>query len=123
MPQKYLHYFGNESSESILQAYGIMPKDQQIDQLRPKQCPNCNEPNKPVSKFCVKCRLVLTYDAYQETIEEKQRTDAEVFLWKNKYLQDVTKLIEQMKDMKELQEETRRELGEIKRSRASLIHS
>src|ERR671919_1528050 len=25
MPQKYLHYFGNESSESILQAYGIMP--------------------------------------------------------------------------------------------------
>jgi integrase/recombinase XerD len=55
MPQKYLHYFGNESSESILQAYGIMPKDQQIDQLRPKQCPNCNEPNKPVSKFCVKC--------------------------------------------------------------------
>jgi hypothetical protein len=68
-------------------------------------------------------RLVLTYDAYQETIEEKQRTDAEVFLWKNKYLQDVTKLIDQMKDMKELQEETRRELGKIKRSRASLVHS
>ena len=67
--------------------------------------------------------MILTYDAYNQTIEEKQRTDAEVFLWKNKYLQDVTKLIEQMKDMKELQEETRRELGEIKRSRASLIHS
>ena len=39
MPQKYLHYFGNESSESLLEAYGIVPKDQQIDQLRPKQCP------------------------------------------------------------------------------------
>jgi hypothetical protein len=67
--------------------------------------------------------MILTYDAYNETIEEKQRTDAEVFLWKNKYLQDVTKLIDQVKDMKELQEETRRELGEIKRFRASLIHS
>ena len=81
------------------------------------------ESNKPDSKFCAKCRMILTYDAYSETIEEKKRTDAEVFLWKNRYLQDVTKLIDQMKDMKEFQEQTRRELGEIKRSRVSLIHS
>ena len=46
MPQKYLHYFGNESNENLLEAYGITSKDQQsIDVLRPKQCPNCNEPN------------------------------------------------------------------------------
>jgi integrase/recombinase XerD len=55
MPQKYLHYFGNESSESLLEAYGIMPKGQQLDQLRPKQCPNCEEPNRTDSKFCAKC--------------------------------------------------------------------
>jgi hypothetical protein len=30
MPQKYLHYFGNESSESILQAYGIITKESKI---------------------------------------------------------------------------------------------
>ena len=24
---KYVHYFGNESSKSILQEYGILPKD------------------------------------------------------------------------------------------------
>jgi integrase/recombinase XerD len=49
MPRKYLHYFGNESSESLLEAYGILPKDQKLikDTLKPKQCPNCNEPNKP----------------------------------------------------------------------------
>jgi hypothetical protein len=75
MPQKYLHYFGNESSESLLEAYGIMPKGQQTDQLKPKQCPNCSEPNKPDSKFCAKCRIVLTYDAYSETIEEKQKSN------------------------------------------------
>jgi hypothetical protein len=75
MPQKYLHYFGNESSESLLEAYGIMPKGQQLDQLKPKQCPNCNEPNKPDSKFCAKCRMVLTYDAYNETIDDKQQKD------------------------------------------------
>jgi hypothetical protein len=80
---KYLHYFGNESSESLLEAYGIVTKDQQsVDVLRSKQCPNCNEPNKPDSKFCAKCRMVLTYDAYSETVEEKAEKDKEVELLK-----------------------------------------
>ena len=79
MPQKYLHYFGNEASESLLEAYGIVTKDQKLSEaLRSKQCPNCNEPNKPDSKFCAHCRMVLTYDAYNETIEEKQSKDKEV---------------------------------------------
>ena len=76
---KYLHYFGNESSESLLEAYGITPRDKQLaDTLKPKQCPNCNEPNKPDSKFCAKCRMVLTYDAYNETIQEKQEKDKQI---------------------------------------------
>ena len=54
-----------------------MSKDKQISEaLRPKSCLNCNEPNKPDSKFCAKCRMVLTYDAYSETLEsEKQKED------------------------------------------------
>ena len=76
MPQKYLHYFGNESNESLLEAYGIITKNrQQIDQLKYKQCPNCSEPNKPDSKFCAKCRMVLTYDAYEETVDNKQEKE------------------------------------------------
>jgi len=77
MHLKYLHYFGNESNDSILEAYGIISKDKQLSEtLRPKQCPNCNEPNKPDSKFCAKCRMVLTYDAYSETLEhQKEKED------------------------------------------------
>jgi len=79
MHLKYLHYFGNESNDSILEAYGMISKDKKIsDSLRPKQCPNCNEPNKPDSKFCAKCRMVLTYDAYSETVEEKQEKDTQI---------------------------------------------
>jgi hypothetical protein len=78
MPQVYLHYFGNESSESLLEAYGIIPKGQQLDQLKPKQCPNCSEPNKPDSKFCNKCRMVLTYDAYSETLEKQKEEKSEM---------------------------------------------
>ncbi len=78
MPQIYTHYYGNEAVDSLLEAYGIVTKDSshQKDALRrPKQCPNCNEPNKPDSKFCAKCRMVLTYDAYSETLESQKHKD------------------------------------------------
>jgi hypothetical protein len=79
MHLKYVHYFGNESSESILQEYGILPKDnQEADVLRPKQCPNCQEYNRPDQKFCVKCRLVLSVEAFQDTLEEQRTKDEQI---------------------------------------------
>ena len=48
MPQIYLHYFGNESSESILEAYGLKPQAQTVDKLKPLICPNCSEPIKQI---------------------------------------------------------------------------
>jgi hypothetical protein len=95
MHQKYVYYFGNESSESILQEYGILPKDnQEVDVLRPKQCPNCNEPNIPDSKFCVKCRMVLTYDAYSETIEKKDKQIEEMMHKQEQFEQLIQTLID-----------------------------
>jgi len=70
MHQRYVHYFGNESNESILEAYGLKPKLEEINKLKPVSCPNCGELNKIDSKFCAKCRMVLSYDAYTEAIEE-----------------------------------------------------
>ena len=64
MHLKYLHYFGNESNESILEAYGMKPRAEEIDKMKPKQCPNCSELNKIDSKFCVKCKMILSYDIY-----------------------------------------------------------
>lgn len=79
MHLKYLHYYGNESSESLLEAYGLETNAHQFkDLLKPKQCPNCSEPNKPDSKFCAKCRMVLTYDAYTETVEDNQEKENEL---------------------------------------------
>lgn len=77
MPNIYIHYFGNESSKSLLEAYGIENYNQkQINILKSKACPSCLEPCKPEAKFCAKCRMVLTYDAYSETLEsEKQKQD------------------------------------------------
>jgi integrase len=77
MVQRYVHLYGNAPVEDLLVAHGLVSKDQTADSiLKSKQCPNCKEPNKPDSKFCAKCRMVLTYNAYNETQEsEKQKQD------------------------------------------------
>jgi hypothetical protein len=93
---KYLHYFGNESNESLLEAYGIISSGQQIDQLRPKQCPNCSEPNKIDSRFCLKCRMVLTYDAYNETLEQQKKKESEVEVMKVKHEEDMKSMRDEM---------------------------
>lgn len=121
MHLKYLHYFGNESNESLLEAYGLIDKGIQIDQLRPKQCPNCDEGNKPDSKFCAKCRMVLTYDAYGEAVEEKQKKESEIKELKKKYEQDMITMREEIQeDMKlqvlsieQAQKETQKQLQEL----------
>jgi integrase/recombinase XerD len=69
----YLHYFGNESSESILQEYGILPKEtsEEANVLRPKPCPNCYQANRPDQKFCSRCSQALSCEAYQDMLKEQ----------------------------------------------------
>jgi predicted amidophosphoribosyltransferase len=89
MPRRYIHLFGNAACEDILEAYGLASKDQQMSSLlQNKQCPNCSEPNKPDSKFCAKCRMVLTYNAYNETLESE----------KEKYERDIKEIRQEMKE-------------------------
>jgi integrase/recombinase XerD len=70
---KYLHWFGNEAGESLLEAHGLKRKQGEIDKLKPKECPNCRTLNKIDSKFCISptCRLPLTPEAVQEAKEER----------------------------------------------------
>jgi integrase/recombinase XerD len=79
MAQKYIHYFGNESSESLLEAYGIVTKNNvPIDTLNPKICPNCNEGNTIDSKFCSKCKMIMSFEGYQEALESQKQKEDEI---------------------------------------------
>ena len=51
-------------------------KSEEIDKMKPRQCPNCSELNKIDSRFCVKCRMVLSYDSYMETVNKVQIDEA-----------------------------------------------
>jgi integrase/recombinase XerD len=93
MHLKYTHYFGNESSEELLESYGVETRSKKKDNdnvLRPRICPNCNESNIPNSKFCAKCRMVLTYDAYNETLESEK--------WKDDKLTSIEKQFNMMQN-------------------------
>jgi integrase len=84
MPQVYIH-LQDESSNIILEKYGIVnSKDKEFDFniLKSKYCPNCNEPNKNESKFCGKCKMVLSYDSYTETIEKQNEKESEIQIMK-----------------------------------------
>jgi predicted nucleic acid-binding Zn ribbon protein len=114
MHLKYLHYFGNESSDSILEAYGIITNDKvQSDALRSKQCPNCSEPNRPDQKFCVKCRMILTYEAYSETIEGKQTKDKQIEIMMRKQEQ-FEQLIQSLIDSGQLKPKTESGIGSMR---------
>jgi integrase len=79
MAQKYIHYFGNESSESLLEAYGIVTKNNaRIDTLNPIVCPNCNEGNTQDARFCSKCKMIMSFEGYQEVLEEQQKKDKDL---------------------------------------------
>jgi integrase len=74
MPQIYIHYFGNLSSNAILQEMGIIKKDNgdRSYALKIRQCPNCSESNTSSSKWCVKCGMVMSYSGYTEMLQVKQ---------------------------------------------------
>src|SRR5204862_3599045 len=79
MAQKYLHYYGNESSESLLEAYGIVTKSNgSSERLNPKFCPNCNEGNTQDAKFCSKCKMIMSYEGYQQALESQKEKDSQL---------------------------------------------
>ena len=53
-------------------------KKEKTNGPKSKSCPNCNEPNKPDSRFCFKCKMVLTFDSYKETLEKQKQKDNDI---------------------------------------------
>jgi integrase len=79
MPEIYTHELGDEVSNQILELHGIKTRASgEKNTLKPKICTNCQEQNKPNSHWCSKCKMILSYDAYLESIEQKQAQDNEI---------------------------------------------
>lgn len=78
--QKYQHYYSDDGIDAMLLADGLqiaaIAKDatKKKGLLKPRICSNCSESNKADSKFCVKCKFVLSYDGYEEVTKEAEET-------------------------------------------------
>jgi hypothetical protein len=81
MDSKYIHFLGNEANDTILsEIYGLetaatLKSKKLSSAVAPKICPNCNESNIPDCRFCRNCKMILTYDAYTETLEAEKMKD------------------------------------------------
>jgi integrase len=93
MPAIYLHLSG-ESSKILLQKKGIMKRQDKeaSDALRCAQCPHCLEICKRDARFCTKCKMVLKYDAYNETLKESKRKESEIQVLKENFQKDRYKI-------------------------------
>jgi predicted transcriptional regulator len=106
--QKYQHYYSDDGIDAMLLADGLpvatangkgATKNKNL--LKPKPCPNCNENNKPDSKFCVQCKFVLSFNAFNEVTNEAEET-------KKKLVQLEVQQQEQFKQMQEKMDNLRR---------------
>lgn len=99
MAQKYIHYYGNESSESLLEAYGIVTNDNiSINTLNPKICPTCNEGNTQDAKFCSKCKMIMSLEGYQEALDSQKQKEDEMQAMKDKHEQEIKSIREDMEN-------------------------
>ncbi len=114
---KYQHYYSDDGLDAVLQADGLVPAAGAVaaaakrkrDLLKPKVCPNCEESNTPDTKFCVKCKYVLSYDAYNETVKEGEQTKRDLEELKAKQQQQNERVLKMMQFINKLEEREARE--------------
>jgi integrase/recombinase XerD len=74
MHHKYVHFSGGESMNDLLKAKGILKDDKHsVNILQPKTCPHCKEPNHPDAQFCFKCNIVMSFEAYHNGMEDREK--------------------------------------------------
>jgi hypothetical protein len=97
--QKYQHYYNDDSFDAMLTMMdGLKPISLAAGKtlLKPRLCPNCSETNTPESRFCTKCKFVLTFDAYNETIADVEQSKQKGEEMKRE-LEELRKWMEDMK--------------------------
>jgi hypothetical protein len=94
MHRRYVHLRGGESMKCLLKVKGIINDEKRINMLESKACPFCGESNRPNAQFCFKCNSVMSFEAYQKSMEEREKKDHDILELKEQMLkmQQVTEL-------------------------------
>jgi len=80
MASIYVHLSGKDINDDILQHHGLV--EAKPNEIKPvatiRECPRCNHINSITNRFCDKCSLALTMDAWEDTRNEDRQLKAEV---------------------------------------------
>jgi hypothetical protein len=107
---KYQHYFADDTIDAMLTVMDGLPlpsqteenKKKMKDLLKPITCPHCAETNTPESKFCVKCKFVLSFDLYNESINEAEQNKRELAELKAQQQEQFKEMQEKIESLREL---------------------
>ena len=77
-PEVYLHYFGNETADILLEKKGIKLNGNKGDPLKSIQCPHCSEANQPTNTFCDNCKIALKMEAFYKSSEKELKIESEM---------------------------------------------
>lgn len=82
MASIYVHLSGRDVDNALLKVYGIKNNEEKEEsQLKPKNCPRCNEINTFNNKFCSKCGMILDESMKNQKIQQDlERKQADKFL-------------------------------------------
>ncbi|HEY6534854.1 MAG TPA: site-specific integrase [Candidatus Nitrosocosmicus sp.] len=99
MTQTYVHLSG-EPTKILLQKRGVINKNDVEENaiLKSKPCPNCLEPNKPESQFCIKCRIVLSLESYNDVLKRQKEKDLEIKQLVDNQSNEIKKIREDMEN-------------------------
>lgn len=71
MASIYVHLSGRDVDNALLKVYGIKNNEEKEEsQLKPKNCPRCNEVNSFNNKFCSKCGMILDEELRNKKIQQ-----------------------------------------------------
>jgi len=79
MFEVYVRLGEDDIDAEYLSKAGIVVKEDMVDEIKPRPCPNCHTVNAPTFDHCYKCGWALSSEAITRTTELKEqieRTDA-----------------------------------------------
>lgn len=82
MASIYVHLSGRDVDNALLKVYGIKNNEEKEEsQLKPKNCPRCQEINSFANKFCSKCGMILDEELRNKKIQQDlERKNADQIL-------------------------------------------
>lgn len=75
MSAVYIHLSGKDTDEAILKLNGIIPDEKEKSKMELRECPRCKHKNKPTSRFCEMCSMVLDKEEADKVIKAEFEKD------------------------------------------------